>query len=184
MNEIEQITLNCMINNPMLKKNMIKKPVLKANAKDIKFYRKRIMNLLKQYTSNDLPEDLFLDVEKSLDSFVLNSIHYFQMIDKSELYQKDYLDLHEEETDDILENIKTYVPFQEEEVIVPYIKKEEVKTMDYYVKKNKIKEEEQPFFFPIEKKVNIKSKELKKKGICKKKNILNKYEDNKEEKQT
>jgi hypothetical protein len=181
MNEIEKITLNCMINNPMLKKNLIKKPILKANAKDIKFYRKRIMNLLKQYTSDELPEDIFLDVEKSIDYFVLNSIHYFQMIDKSELYQKDYLDLQEEETDNILENIKTYIPFQEEEIIIPYIKKEEVKTMDYYVRKNKIKEEITQFF-PIEKKVNIKSKELKKKGICKKKNITNKYEDNKEEK--
>ena len=176
MNEIEKITLNCMINKPMLKKT-----ILKANAKDIKFYRKRIMNLLKQYMSNELPEDLFMDVEKSIDSFVLNSIYYFQMIDKSELYQNDYLDLQEKEREDILENIKTYIPFQEEEIIIPYIKKEEVKTMDYYVKKNKIKEEEKQFF-PIEKKVNIKSKDLKKKGICKKKNIMNKYEDNKEEK--
>ena len=176
MNEIEKITLNCMI-----RKKPLTKPILKANVKDIKFYRKRLMNLLKQYMSNELPEDLFMDVEKSIDSFVLNSIYYFQMIDKSELYKKDYLDLQEKETDDILENIKTYIPFQEEEVIIPYIKKEEVKTMDYYVKKNKIKEEEKQFF-PIEKKVNIKSKDLKKKGICKKKNIMNKYEDNKEEK--
>jgi len=177
MNDIEKITLNCMINKPLFKK----KTILKANTKDIKFYKKRISNLLKQYMNNELPEDLFLDVENSIDSFVLNSIYYFQMIDKSELYQKDYLDVHEEEIDDILKNIKTYVPFQEEEIIIPYIKNKEVKTMDYYVKKNKIKEEEK-LFFPIEKKVNIKSKELKKKGICKKNNIMNKYEDNKEEK--
>jgi hypothetical protein len=177
MDEIEKITLNCMI-----RKKPVKNTVLKASSKDIKFYRKRIMNLLKQYLNNELPTDLFMDTEKSIHSFVLNSIHYFQMIDKSELYQKDYLDL-EEEYEEKIEDIKTYIPFQEEEIVVPYIEKKEVKTMDFYVKRNKIKEEE-PFFIPIQKKVNIKSKELKKKGICKKKNIINTYEDKTEEKQT
>ena len=58
----------------------------------------------------------------------MNSIHYFQMIDKSELYQKDYLDL-EEEYEEKIEDIKTYIPFQKEEIVVPYIEKKEIKTI-------------------------------------------------------
>jgi len=172
MNEIEKITMDCMIK----KKSVTSKNIVKPNPKDVKFYRKRIMYLLKQYVNN---EDIvmFQDVEHSLDSFLLTSIAYFKTIDKTEIFQKDYLDLVTEVLEEDKE-IKTYYPFQDEEVIVPcfsFIEKPEIKTMDHYVKRIITKEEIETFY-PIKKKANIKSKDFKNKGIIKKKNIVNTYE--------
>ena len=172
MNEIEKITMDCMIK----KKSVVSKNIVKPNPKDVKFYRKRILHLLKQYVNNE-DIDMFQDVEHSIDSFLLTSISYFKTIDKTEIFQKDYLDLEKEEIEEE-EEIKTYYPFQEEEVIVPcfsFIEKPEIKTMDHYVKRIITKEEIETFY-PHKKKANIKSKDFKNKGIVKKKNIVNTYE--------
>ena len=179
MNEIEKITMDCMIK----KKSVTSKNIVKPNPKDVKFYKKRIMYLLKQYVNNE-DIDMFQDVEHSLDSFLLTSISYFKTIDKTEIFQKDYLDLETEVLEEDTE-IKTYYPFQEEEVVVPYfsfIEKPEIKTMDHYVKRIITKEEIETFY-PVKKKANIKSKDFKNKGIVKKKNIVNTYE-NTSEKET
>lgn len=172
MNDIEKITMDCMIK----KKSASSKNIVKPNPKDVKFYRKRIMYLLKQYVNNE-DINMFQDVEHSLDSFLLTSIAYFKTIDKTEIFQKDYLELENEVLKES-EEIKTYYPFQEEKVVVPYFsftEKPEIKTMDHYVKRIITKEEVETFY-PIKKKANIKSKDFKNKGIVKKKNIVNTYE--------
>ena len=139
------------------------------------------MYLLKQYVNNE-EIDMFQDVQHSLDSFLLTSISYFKTIDKTEIFQKDYLELDKEILEEEME-IKTYYPFQEEEVIIPYfsfIEKPEIKTMDHYVKRIITKEEIETFY-PVKKKANIKSKDFKNKGIIKKKNIVNTYENTSKE---
>jgi len=177
MNDIEKITMDCMIK----KKSVTSKNIVKPNPKDVKFYRKRIMYLLKQYVNNE-DIDMFQDVQHSLDSFLLTSISYFKTIDKTEIFQKDYLELEKEVLEEDTE-IKTYYPFQEEAVVVPYfVEKPEIKTMDHYVKRIITKEEIETFY-PVKKKANIKSKDFKNKGIVKKKNIVNTYE-NTSEKET
>ena len=88
MNEIEKITIDCMIK----KKSVTSNDIIKPNLKDVKFYRKRIIYLLKQYINCE-EMDIFQDVKHSLDSFLLTSISYFKTIDKTEVYQKDYLEL-------------------------------------------------------------------------------------------
>ena len=169
MNEIEKITIDCMIK----KKSVTSNDIIKPNLKDVKFYRKRIIYLLKQYINCE-EMDIFQDVKHSLDSFLLTSISYFKTIDKTEVYQKDYLELEEEPQEDI----KTYYPFCDESIIAPnciFIEKPEIKTMDHYVKRIITKEEIETFY-PCKKKANIKSKDFKNKGIIKKKNIMNTYE--------
>jgi hypothetical protein len=175
MNEIEKITMDCMIK----KKSVSSKNIVKPNPKDVRFYRKRIQFLLKQYI-NDENIDIFQGVKHSLDSFLLTSISYFKTIDKTEIFQKDYLELEleleKEELEEDIE-IKTYYPFQEEEVIIPcfsFKEKPEIKTMDHYVKRIITKEEIETFY-PHKKKANIKSKDFKNKGIIKK-NIVNTYD--------
>lgn len=178
MNEIEKITMDCMIK----KKSVSSKNIVKPNPKEVKFYRKRILHLLKQYVNNE-EIDMFQDVKHSMDSFLLTSISYFKTIDKTEIFQKDYLEFEKEDKDESDEEIKTYYPFQEEEVVVPcfsFIEKPEIKTMDHYVKRIKTKEEIETFY-PVKKKANIKSKDFKNKGIVKKKNIVNTYENNTKE---
>lgn len=172
MNEIEQITIDCMIR----KKSVSSKNIIKPNLKDVKFYKKRIVNLLKQYINNE-KVDIFQDVEHSIDAFLLTTISYFKTIDKTEIFQKDYLDLEDLDEIEKEEEIKTYYPFQEEKVVVPnfFTEKPEIKTMDHYVKRIITKEEVETFY-PHKKKANIKTKDFKNKGIVKKKNIVNTYE--------
>ena len=172
MNDIEKITMDCMIK----KKSVSSKNIVKPNPKDIRFYRKRIMFLLKQYI-NDENVDIFQDVKHSLDSFLLTSISYFKTIDKTEIFQKDYLELEKDLPEEDIE-IKTHYPFQQEEVIIPgfsFKEKQEIKTMDHYVKRI-ITKEEIDIFYPHKKKANIKSKDFKNKGVIKKKNIMNTYD--------
>jgi len=174
MDEINQMTIQFLV-----KKKEEKVKSKKPSKKEIKFYKKRMMNLLREYLYNE-EMDLMNDVKQSLDSYIMNSIQYFQLMDKTELYQKEYENLEEEKEENILEKIKNHYPFEEEEVCIPFFPEEKkIKTMDHYV--NKIyNTEEEEFFFPQMKKINIRSKDFREKGIHKKKNILNTYENNTE----
>ena len=92
MDEINQMTIQFLVKKKKEKTEEIKKP----SKKEIQFYKKRMMNLLKEYLYN--PEmELTNDMKQSLDFFILNSIQYFQMLDLTELYQKEYENLEGEE---------------------------------------------------------------------------------------
>ena len=185
-NFINEITLDCLMNKEQYNKYILKKKSKSENIKDLKFYRKRIyyltkdLLLLKDQTIPVLPE-----VKIAFDNYVKTCINYFKVIDRNDIIQEDYKDVHHVISDKIgelnklndLHNLNTTEEADNYLMRQIKIKKN---SLDGFVKKkiNKPKE----IILPKEKNINLKDPLLKNKGIVKKKNINNKYEDGTNEK--
>ena len=185
-NFINEITLDCLMNKEQYNKYILKKKSKSENIKDLKFYRKRIyyltkdLLLLKDQTIPVLPE-----VKIAFDNYVNTCINYFKVIDRNDIIQEDYKDVHHVISDKIgelnklndLHNLNTTEEADNYLMRQIKIKKN---SLDGFVKKkiNKPKE----IILPKEKNINLKDPLLKNKGIVKKKNINNKYEDGTNEK--
>lgn len=186
---INQITLDCLVNRELYD-NMIKSSeVKKGNEKEIKFYRKRIYDLVKRLLNSNKEdrESATPDVNYAFSNFVKTSINYFKTIDKQDILQKDYENITEETNT----NNDTFVEEREEDMnkYNEYIMKKitmpeekiKITSMDNFVIR---KQTEEIMFYPQKREFNLKDESLKNKGIKKKekkekKNINNKY-DNKE----
>jgi hypothetical protein len=174
------------MNKEQYNKYILKKKSKSENIKDLKFYRKRIyyltkdLLLLKDQTIPVLPE-----VKIAFDNYVKTCINYFKVIDRNDIIQEDYKDVHHVISDKIgelnklndLHNLNTTEEADNYLMRQIKIKKN---SLDGFVKKkiNKPKE----IILPKEKNINLKDPLLKNKGIVKKKNINNKYEDGTNEK--
>lgn len=81
-NLINQITLNCLLNNNMLNKYLINQKVKKLNDEDINNYRNKIFELFKNIIYNNLKEeDINSDIKYAYDNFISTSINYFKITD-------------------------------------------------------------------------------------------------------
>ena len=105
-------------------------------------------------------------------------IHYFKTIDNNDLNQEEYKNLYEEpDISNILElnddSLKT-----EEEANKLLMRSIKITTppLDKFVKRKTTKPQEQ-IIMPKQKEINLNDPELKLKGINKKKNITNKYDE-------
>jgi hypothetical protein len=194
---VDQITLECLMNKETYTKLMSHKTVVEERSKDRKFYRKRISNLTKELLAGEAPENLLPDVSFAFDNFVKTCIHFFKIIDESDIIQKDYEDLNEVPIvtgDASLEN-----PADSEQVVIieeddkeskPELKNTDrcmmrsVKlinaTLDNFVTLSaptKAKDEPAKKELPKQKEIDLTNPELKNKGINnkneKKKNIVN-----------
>lgn len=183
---INQITIDCLINKEMYDNMVNSSEVKKDNLKEMKFYRKRIYDLVKRLLiSKDERESVTPDVNYAFSNFVKTSISYFKTIDKQDILQKDYEELEEQE-------INTFVEKDEEELnnnydtyIMKKITMPEEKTkmtsMDNFVIRKQSEEIKETIIYPQKREFNLKDESLKNKGIKKKeskekKNINNKYD--------
>ena len=124
------------------------------------------------------PEDLLPDVKYAYDNFIHSCIHYFKTIDNNDLNQEEYKNLYEEpDISNISElnddNLKTE---EEANKLLMRSIKITTPTLDKYVKRKTTKPQEQ-IIMPKQKEINLNDPELKLKGINKKKNITNKYDE-------
>jgi hypothetical protein len=189
-NFINQITLNCLLNNDILNKHLVNQKAKKLNKKEKKFYRKRIYNLFKQMILGNIKEEeINPDIRYAYDNFINASIQYFKTVDNNDLIQSDYKDIEEhkedlfnddfcENNDDIQELNYSYA--EADNLLIRTVKIEPP-TLDRYVKKTTYKKKDE-IIFPKQKNINLKDPELKNKGL-KKKNIDNLYEDCNEKEQ-
>jgi hypothetical protein len=176
---INQVTLDCLLNKEMFNKHVKNQKSKSINKEERKFYKKRIYNLFKELLiTKEEPEDLLPDVKYAYDNFIHSCIHYFKTIDNNDLNQEEYKNLYEEpDISNILElnddNIKT-----EEEANKLLMRSIKIITppLDKFVKRRTTKVEEQ-IIMPKQKEINLNDPELKLKGINKKKNITNKYDE-------
>jgi hypothetical protein len=176
---INQVTLDCLLNKEMFNKHVKNQKSKSINKEERKFYKKRIYNLFKELLiTKEEPEDLLPDVKYAYDNFIHSCIHYFKTIDNNDLNQEEYKNLYEEpDISNILElnddNIKT-----EEEANKLLMRSIKIITppLDKFVKRKTTKVEEQ-IIMPKQKEINLNDPELKLKGINKKKNITNKYDE-------
>jgi len=189
---VNQVTLECLMNKDTYKKYVATKKKSVVNKKDQKFYRRRILSLTKELlypeeaaekptptttptTTND-PNivGLFQIYSKAC-------IEYFKTLDKNDIIQEDYSTLTSETTEMSVEDIKTQTEIDQQFMRSIHVK--EPATLDKFVKRSTTAPKEAPIL-PKQKDINLRDPALKNKGIRKKKNITNKYEEESKTKNT
>jgi hypothetical protein len=207
MNEIDNITLNYFANKSQYD-SILRKTEHVSNKQynsDVKFYKKRILDLTKRLFRSDEEKLLDTQLTKCFTNYVKSCINYMKFLDKSDIIQQKYESEHNrlrfidtsmvqhyskiemednkeqkhrtDATNDInKKNIDSNIKYDH-----LFSRVEEVKkvTLDNFVIKTN--ETINPKILPKKEEINIKTKEHKRKGIIKKKNIKNIYEDSKNE---
>jgi len=184
---VNQVTLECLMNKDTYKKYVATKKKSVVNKKDQKFYRRRILSLTKELL---YPEEA---TEKSTTAsqnpnivglFQIYSkacIEHFKTLDKNDIIQEDYSTLTTETTEMSVEDIKTQAEF--DQLFMRSVHVKEATTLDKFVKRSTTAPKEEPIL-PKQKDINLRDPALKNKGIRKKKNITNKYEEESKTKNT
>jgi len=156
--------------------------------KDKKFYKKRIVNLIKNVlTTEDI--ELPSDLKKNIDIIFNKIIIHFKEIDKAEIIQTEYntIPIHEQVLPDdtfneemIADEITSEL---NKEVIMDVSKicmrKRDNNPLEKFITITKGPQEEP--IYPQKKKLKLKTQEFKRKGINKKKNININYDEEKSE---
>ena len=181
---INEITLECLMNKQQYAKHIGKSCTITKESirKDKRFYKKRIFDLTKKLLNNEKPETMYPDVGSAFDSYARVCIEYFKVLDKSDIIQEDYAGIE----DDWLNNSPadpSYNALEESMVIMRSIKINEPNALEKLVKRTTSKLEKKAII-PLQKDINLKDPNLKNKGICKKNNINNKYEETSEKNNT
>jgi len=146
------------------------------NKKEKKFYKRRIFDLTKQLLNNEKPEQIFPDISTAFDSYVKICIEYFKILDKTDILQEDYdgiTDAVNPNDSSITENTQT----EANKLLMRSFNITEPNALEKLVKRTSTKIAQKPLIMPIQKDINLKDPILKNKGIRKKNNINNKYEE-------
>ncbi len=174
---LNKVTLEYLTNKEY---NLPIKTTTKVDRKDRKFYRKRIFNITKGFLSNEEPADLLPDVKHAFDNYVKHCVNYFKAIDCSDILQEVYIDMSMNSVCnacDLLENSQ-----QTQEDANKFMMRSiniQPPTLDKFISRTVKKK---TIVLPQQKEVDLKNPELKLKGVNKKKNLTNKYEENTEKK--
>ena len=178
---ISEITLEYLMNKEQYGKYInTNSPNVKESArKDKRFYRKRIYDLTKQLLSDEPQNQMYFDVKFSFEIYIKSCIEYFKGLDKSDTIQEDYVDF---ANIDKLNDIDTININDVNDVndanklMMRSITILEPNSLEKLVKRTSTKKQKPPFI-PIQKDINLKDPNFKNKGIRKKKNITNKYDE-------
>ena len=187
---VNQVTLECLMNKDTYKKYVATKKKSVVNKKDQKFYRRRILSLTKELL---YPEEVTTATTTStakptattrtndpniVGLFQIYSkacIEYFKTLDKNDIIQEDYSTLTTTGAAEMsVEDIKTQAEI--DQLFMRSIHVKEATTLDKFVKRSTTAPKEEPIL-PKQKDINLRDPALKNKGIRKKKNITNKYEE-------
>lgn len=229
---VDQITLECLMNRDMYKKLMTNKTIIAQKTKEKDFYKNRISHLTEELLANNEVDGLFTDVSFAFDNYVKTCIHYFKIIDESDIIQNDYnglagqqeeqdvendndtndlddededldddeedLDQDEDENGDECDNEVLDIKEEKEEIFVEILEDDDeddldddkmnmmmrsAKMMTGTLDKFMMLKPPQPTsqkkkcadVLPTQKEINLEDPLLMNKGICKKKNMNNKY---------
>ena len=174
---ITEITLECLMNKQQYANHINKSSVTIKDTirKDKKFYKKRIFDLTRKLLNNEKPERMYPDVGSAFDAYARVCVEYFKVIDKSDIIQEDYVGI----TCDSLNNIPLDASYNTDEanmLIMRTIKITEPNALEKLVKRTTTKLQKKTIM-PLQKDINLKDPNLKNKGISKKNNIDNNYEE-------
>ena len=192
---VNQVTLECLVNKDTYKKYVATKKKSVVNKKDQKFYRRRILSLTKELLypeeaaekpiTTPAPTITLTHDPNIVGLFQIYSkacIEYFKTLDKNDIIQEDYSGLTSTETPEMSpEDIKTQAEI--DKLFMRSIHVKEPTTLDKFVKRSTSAPKEDPIL-PKQKDINLRDPALKNKGIRKKKNITNKYEEESKTKNT
>jgi len=179
------------MNKDTYKKYVATKKKSVVNKKDQKFYRRRILSLTKELlypeevtTPTTTPTTTTINDPNIVGLFQIYSkacIEYFKSLDKNDIIQDDYSTLTHETTEMSPEDIKTQSEIDQQFMRSIHVK--EATTLDKFVKRSTTAPKDDPIL-PKQKDINLRDPVLKNKGIRKKKNITNKYEEESKTKNT
>ena len=144
---------------------------IKSNIKNRKFYKKRIYDLTKQLMHSEPSPST--EILKAFETYINSCINYFQTLDKTDILQEDYANI----TNTYLINTKIESIEDANKSMMRFVKMYEPNSLEKIVKRTVTKLAEPNPILPKQKNINLKDPILKNKGICKKNNISNKYED-------
>jgi len=129
------------------------------DEEDIKFYRKRIIHLTKSLLKNETTTS---SIKAAFDNYIHEVIEHFEFIDKKDIIQKEYENYSEKD-----KKPKTdFKLLEKDQLIMKDIKEKTKNINDFVIHKNKPVKVLVP---PKVKKINLKTDELKKKGLNKEK---------------
>jgi hypothetical protein len=181
------------MNKDTYKKYVATKKKSVVNKKDQKFYRRRILSLTKELlypeevttpTTTTTTATSTINDPNIIGLFQIYSkacIEYFKSLDKNDIIQDDYSTLTHETTEMSPEDIKTQAEIDQQFMRSIHVK--EATTLDKFVKRSTTAPKDDPIL-PKQKDINLRDPVLKNKGIRKKKNITNKYEEESKTKNT
>ena len=186
---VNQVTLECLMNKDTYKKYVATKKKSVVNKKDQKFYRRRILSLTKELLYPEEAATPTTTTKTTNDPNIVGlfqiyskaCIEYFKTLDKNDIIQEDYSSLTTETAEMSAEDIKTQAEI--DQLFMRSIHVKEATTLDKFVKRSTTAPKEEPIL-PKQKDINLRDPALKNKGIRKKKNITNKYEEESKTKNT
>ena len=186
---LNQVSLDFLINKKQYKnhsisftENTINK---KINKKDKKFYRRRILSLTKDLLSKERQDtasaesesEIPPDIKYMFDNFIKACVHYFKILDRNDIIQEDYNEFKDKIKENNEINDESYKILKEEnEKLLMRSVKITNPSLDNFIKINMTKQTKE-LIIPQQKEINLKDPILKNKGIDKKKNIINNYEE-------
>jgi hypothetical protein len=174
---VNRVTLDCLVNKEMYHNQIKIKQEIASSKEDKRFYRKRIYNLFKEIINETPPNDLFLDVKSTYDTFVKSSINYFKVIDRSDIIQTEYTNVTLDISNNHIDYSANFINEYDNSLLAMRSIKMDVPTLDKYVTRTRTKKREK-LILPQQKDINLQNPELKSKGI-KKNNLTIIYEDEK-----
>ena len=178
---LNQASLDYLINMKQYKKHFIgfteNAMNKKINRKDKKFYRKRILSLTKDLLYKEESEIVVSpDIKYAFDNLVKTCIHYFKILDRNDIIQEDYNGLNEEINEDKeMSESEQFLKEENEKLLMRSIKMPN-HSLDNFIKIKMTKNLEE-LIIPQQKDINLKDPILKNKGVNKKKNIINNYDE-------
>ena len=192
-NFISEITLEYLMNKDQYAKYILNKSNTSSNSssnsirKDKKFYKKRIYDLTKQLINNEKPEGIYSGIIDTFELYTKICIEYFKTLDKTDIIQEDYNGLITDVSSNAEVHALTIGSLQNAQnteeankLMMRLVKITEPNSLEKLVKRTMIKNvDAKPNIPPKQKEINLKDPILKNKGIRKKKNITNKYDETK-----
>ena len=194
-NFISEITLEYLMNKDQYAKYILNKSNNGSSSssssnsirKDKKFYKKRIYDLTKQLINNEKPEGIYSGIIDTFELYTKICIEYFKTLDKTDIIQEDYNGLITDVSSNTnintqnTQNIQNAQNTEEaNKLMMRLVKITEPNSLEKLVKRTMIKNvDAKPNIPPKQKEINLKDPILKNKGIRKKKNITNKYDETK-----
>jgi hypothetical protein len=175
---LNQVSLDYLINTKQYKVQLTNAINKKINKKDKRFYRRRILNLTKELLSKEESEIVISpDIKYAFDNLVKTCVNYFKILDRNDIIQEDYNEFDDEikeENDEISESLQ-FLKEENEKLLMRSVKMSN-NSLDNFIKIKMTKQSEE-LIIPQQKEINLKDPILKIKGITKKKNIINNYDE-------
>ena len=183
---LNQASLDYLINTKQYKIQLTSALNTKINKKDKKFYRRRILSLTKDLLYKEEAEIVVSpDIKHAFDNLVKTCVSYFKILDRNDIIQEDFNDFNEgiKEEKELSES-EQFLKEENEKLLMRSVKMS-THSLDNFIKIKMTKQPEE-LIIPQQKEINLKDPILKNKGVNKKKNIINNYDEDtkKESKET